>query len=336
MKQDEERVRALIEPPATKAPSREDNPFSQIMTASPRMEIRIGIARRVAAASCPVLLLGETGTGKELFARAIHDSDRSGLPFVPLNCAAVAPTLLESELFGHAAGAFTGAGRAKRGLLEQAAAGTMLLDEIDKATPEFQAKLLRFLDTGEILRVGETTPRPARARIISAMNRDPSEQIREGALLPDLLYRLQGIRITLPPLRDRGGDALLLADHFLHVSCRASGRLLRLSPDSIDLLARYQWPGNVRELKSHIERAVLLAENGLITPESLGLEEPTARTGGRGDRVGRSISPSAEAERSVILEALHDAGGNVTHAARKLGIARSSLYRKIHKLGLSL
>ncbi len=327
-------MRALLKRPVEPPVKCISEPFAAIVTDNPKMHRLIEEARRIASAPCPVLLVGETGTGKDLFARAIHKAGCPDRPFVALNCAAVAPSLLESELFGHAAGSFTGAARIKKGLLEEAAGGTIFLDEIDRASTEFQAKLLRFLDGGEFYRVGETRPRLVETRVLSAMSRDPEKLVSEGTILPDLLYRLKGIRFDLPPLREREGDVSLLAEHFLAQGRRTPGRTMRVSPAALEVLARHYWPGNVRELKSLIERAVLLSESSLITPASLGLEEGIPFTGDREEDACRPVSPLIEAERVVILESLQKEGGNVVATSRHLGISRSALYRRMNRLGV--
>jgi len=247
-----------------------------------------------------------------------------------MNCAALASSLLESELFGHAAGSFTGAGRAKRGLLEEADGGTILLDEIDKSSPDFQSKLLRFLDTGEMRRVGETRPRQIETRVLSAMTRDPSDLLSEGSLLPDLLYRLKGVQITVPPLRARDEDIRLLAKHFLAEYSASSGFAVRYTTACLDALAQHTWPGNVRELKNVVERAFLFAENGWIGPRALGLSTQCAQIS-KGDSADSSPNSGL---RLAIEDALRESGGNVARAARSLGISRSTLYRKMRRLGI--
>jgi len=309
---------------------RKNDPFAAIVTHSPILLEKIETARRVASADCPVLLTGETGTGKELFARAIHEAGRPSSPFIALNCAALSENLLDGELFGHTAGAFTGATRAKRGLLEAAAGGTLFLDEIDKSSPAFQAKLLRFLDTGEVRRVGETETRRSTARVVSASNRNSRALSESGRLLPELIYRLRGVEIALPPLRERTEDIVLLAERFLSISSGMGSRSLRLADETIEALLVYRWPGNVRELKHEMERAVLLSEKPVVGPEVLALDDESTSLEDE-----TRIRPTTAEERT-IRQALGRSNGNVSCAAARLGLSRVTLYRRLRVHGIAL
>jgi|GEM_PF-1677532 len=327
MRADETRVRRTLaggrRPLRAKPlpPQRPGDPFATIVTQSRTMRRRIEAARTIAPSGLPVLLTGETGTGKELLARAIHEAGRPGQPFLPVNCAAMPEGLLESELFGHCKGAFSGAEREKPGLLEQADGGTVFLDEIDKASPSLQAKLLRFLDCGEVRRIGTTKLVHVSTRILSATSRDLKELVREGSLLPDLVYRLSGEVIELPPLRARRGDIVPLAEHFLDTLSR---RPIALSPEAKILLIGYAWPGNVRELRHVVERSMLHSVEGTIQPAALPrkLRESAAT---------QEISPW---EKVRIQKALERFNGCADRAAGELGMSRSTLYRRIRVLGM--
>lgn len=289
--------------------------------------------RRIAPSQGRVLITGENGSGKELVAQAIHsESRRSGGPFVKLNCAAIPKDLLESELFGYERGAFTGAVATKKGKLEMADKGTLLLDEIGDLSAESQAKLLRALETGEVERLGATTAVRFDARIVSSTNRDLVEAVEKGDFREDLYYRLNVLPIHVPPLRERGSDIPLLATHFLARFGEAEGRPEKhLSDETIALLSEYHWPGNVRELRNLMERATVLVEGATIEAADLApwLESAPERDEGRGLR--------AEVERreaEAIRKALEGANGNVTQAAAGLGIDRTNLHRKMRKYGI--
>ncbi len=302
------------------------------VVADPRMEAVSALARRAAASSSTVLILGESGTGKEVLARRIHAwSPRASGPFVGTNCAALAETLLESELFGHEKGAFTGAVARKAGKFELADGGTILLDEIGDVSAAFQAKLLRVLEERSFEPVGGTRPVEVDVRVLAATNKDLKKKVAEGTFREDLYYRLDVISITLPPLRERKGDVRALAEHFAAEVARESKRgPLRLSSEALDLLAAHSWPGNIRELRNAIERAVVLASGDEVTaldlPPDL-LDRPAGVPGGFHERV-------EEFRRSVIREALEACGGNQTRAAEKLGLQRTYLARLVKQLGL--
>ena len=282
----------------------------------------------VADSSATVLVLGESGTGKELVAKTIHEmSYRRSKPFIVVDCGSLPETLLESELFGHMKGAFTGAIANKRGLFEEADGGTIFLDEIADTTPAFQAKLLRVLQEGEVKRVGGNQTQKIDVRIISATNRDLIELIRSKAFRQDLYYRLAVLPLHLPPLRERREDVPLLVKHFVAASCQRHRQPLRtVSPDVMQALTDTTWPGNVRELQHYIERAVVTTTGPHLTCKdivAMGSEQPS------GDL--RSVSRGAvkHAERSRILQALRQAEGNRAKAARLLKISRASLYNKL-------
>jgi transcriptional regulator with GAF, ATPase, and Fis domain len=290
---------------------------------------------RVAPTEATTLIVGETGTGKELVARAIHRlSHRGDRPFVAINCAALTETLLESELFGHERGAFTGAIAQKRGKLEIAAGGTVFLDEVGDMSPALQAKLLRALQEREIERVGGTRTFPIDVRFVSATNRDLALAIKSGAFREDLFYRLNVVSIALPPLRDRKEDIPLLAGYFLRRHAEKARRQLRgFSTEARDCLMRYDWPGNVRELGNAIERAVVLAAGDIVLPEDLPstlVESSPAPASG----LGRYHDAVNEAKRAVIRRALEEANGAFTEAAKLLGVHPNYLHRLVTRLGL--
>ncbi|MBI3272566.1 MAG: sigma 54-interacting transcriptional regulator [Planctomycetes bacterium] len=296
--------------------------------------------RRAAPVDSPVLLRGETGTGKELAARAIHGaSPRRRRPFVALNCAAVPPDLFESELFGHARGAFTGAFTGKKGLVEMAEGGTLFLDEIGECPLAAQAKLLRVLDAREVLPVGAEQPRRVDFRLLAATHRDLSAAIEAGGFRSDLYFRIKVLEIVLPPLRERPQDIPLLADRFLEEFRRLNPAVHAFAPAALDLLRRYAWPGNVRELKNAIERAVLVAAGPRIEPEDFplelraGLSSPEA-AGGTGTCGAAAETLLRDVERRHILRVLRLAEGNKTKAAALLGVDRGTLYNKLREFGL--
>jgi DNA-binding NtrC family response regulator len=285
---------------------------------------------QLAASRVSVLVRGETGTGKELVARAIHfNSADAPEPFIAVNCTALTETLLESELFGHVRGAFTGAVSDRRGRFALAGTGTIFLDEIADTGPEFQAKVLRILEDGEFYPVGTELPERTEARVITATHRDLEDMVREGRFREDLYYRLRVVEIVLPPLRDRPEDLPLLARHLVK---KASAKLHRAEPtlpdSTIEVLLRHDWPGNVRELENCLTRAVALATGGVIRPEHLGLAQET----------GASLRPFKtleETERGEVRRVLAATGGNKTRAAEILGISKPRLYRLIDKYELS-
>ena len=310
-------------------------PFGGIVTRSGRMEDVLRIVDRVAPTESSVLVLGESGTGKELVARAIHErSSRAERPFVPIHCGALPREVLESELFGHEKGAFTGAVNAKPGLIELADGGTLLLDEIGDMEPDSQVKLLRVLETGMFFRVGGTRPRRVDVRLVAATNRDLAAAMKGGQFREDLFYRINTITVLLPPLRERPEDVALLAQYFLETN--ATYGLKRLSPAALAALEAYAWPGNVRELLHVIQRGVILCKGDEITPGDLPPEIAgrTAGPGGPAIAAGGVASsagaPTLEAmERQHIVATLRQVGGHRGKAAAVLGIDPKTLYRKI-------
>jgi len=285
-------------------------------------------AARVASTDATVLIQGESGTGKELVARAIHaSSPRSEGPFVAVDCGAIAEGVLESELFGHARGAFTGAQATRRGLFEEADHGTLFLDEIGDVGPGLQARLLRALQEGTVRPVGTNEPVAVDVRVVAATNRDLEQAVKDGAFRADLYYRLDVVSIRIPPLRERREDVPLLAEHFAHKHGRAEGATL--SPAARDLLVAYDWPGNVRELENVIARALAMNPSGVILPEDLpeavrgaARAQPAPAGLAAGDR-----PTLADLERRYAAQVLKETGGNKTRAAEVLGIDRKTLYR---------
>jgi DNA-binding NtrC family response regulator len=302
--------------------------------------------RRIAASDATVLLTGETGTGKELLAHMIHAAGaRAAGPFVAIDCSAISPALMESEMFGHEAGAFTGADRLKRGRIEMAEGGTLFLDEIGELLPDLQPKLLRFIEELSFYRVGGVRPFPADVRLIAATNRDLNRAVADGRFREDLLYRLKVMPLRLPPLRDRPEDVRPLVEHFApRLAARVGRPFLGLVDETWTLLERYPWPGNVRELRHGLERALILSDDGILRPEQFQLTLPAAppeptTDGRRSDRRepalpppaarGSAPPPLAQVEAETIRRALRYAGGNRQHAARILQIHRNTLAKKI-------
>lgn len=294
------------------------------------------LAEKAARTDLTVLIQGESGTGKELFAQAIHNaSPRAGRPFVAINCAAIPDTLLEAELFGYEAGAFTGARRSgKPGKFEQADGGTLFLDEIGDMPLPMQAKLLRAIQDGEIEKVGATGRVRVDVRLIAATNQDLARLVDEGRFREDLYYRLNVVRVDLPPLRERPEDIRLLAGIFCERFCAAHGVDRTLSEEAMELLLRYRWPGNVRELANAVETAMWFADGPVVRVADLPAFVREQRIGGRygGQRTLEDII--AEVERDVIIEALEATGNNKAKTAKMLGLPRSSLYEKLSKYNL--
>jgi DNA-binding NtrC family response regulator len=304
---------------------------------SPAMKEVFEVVQQVAPARATVLLLGESGTGKEMVAKVIHQlSPRAQQPMVSVHCAALAPTLLESELFGHEKGAFTGAHERRIGRFEQAQGGTLFLDEIGEIDASVQIKLLRFLGERTFERVGSNKTLSADVRLIAATNRDLEERVKEGAFREDLFFRLRVVEIRLPPLRDRLEDIPLLARTFLAELSRENDKPVKgFTPEAFDLLMRYHWPGNVRELRTTVEHAVVLCRGEKVTVRDLpaALREGAAKGQEEKDMkrvLARSDLTAKEAEREMILRALKATGGNRTDAAKRLGVSRRTLHRKLH------
>ncbi|HLV64921.1 MAG TPA: sigma-54 dependent transcriptional regulator [Polyangiaceae bacterium] len=283
---------------------------------------------KIAPTDATVLITGESGTGKELVARAVHaNSRRAQRPFVTVNCAAISETLLESELFGHARGAFTGAVTARKGLFEEADGGTFFFDEIAETTPAFQAKLLRAIQEGEIRHIGENRPVKVDIRIIAATNVDLAHAVEERRFRKDLYYRLNVARFRLPPLRERKEDIPLLVEHFLAKYNRKMNARARLGEGVMDHLLTYEFPGNVRELENMVEQSVALSTNGIIQTDDI-LPRPP--------RPGRTLANIVdEAERAAVEAALRAHGGSRERAAEELDISPTTLWRKMTRLGIS-
>jgi DNA-binding NtrC family response regulator len=303
--------------------------FHNLLGASSAMQAVFALIRQAAPGDANVLIIGESGTGKELVAKALHyNSSRGERPFVPVNCAAVPAGLLESELFGHVRGAFTGAIAARRGLIREVEGGTLFLDEIGDMAPELQAKLLRVIEDRAVRPVGSDNAVPVNIRILAATNKDLVARIQEGLFREDLYYRLAVIPIQLPPLRERREDIPLLAEHFLRRTFAASGKEIRgFTPEAMAALLRHPWPGNVRELENVVERAVTLTVGGQIPPEALLLDVSAGSP---------PASLLAQAARRPTLEGLtteyvslvlREVGGDKTKAAEILGVSKRTLYR---------
>ncbi len=307
--------------------------FENIIGRSEAVRAVLGRIVRVAPTDATVLITGESGTGKELVAKAIHaNSKRGDMAFVPVNCAAITETLLESELFGHAKGAFTGAVSARKGLFEEAQGGTFFFDEIAETSMAFQAKLLRLLESHEVRRVGENSPIFVDARIIAATNRDLRTAVAEKQFREDLYYRLNVARFILPPLRERKEDIPLLVDFFLHKYNRRHSKNLRLADGVLEELFTQQFPGNVRELENLVEQAVALAVGDEITVEDvIPLDQP--RPLGGGSQTLASVVEAAE--RQAIEAALAESEGNREKAADLLAISPTTLWRKMTRLGIT-
>ncbi len=306
-------------------------PLDGLLTRDPGM---LKIARqveRVAPTSATVLLLGESGTGKEVLARALHQlSPRRDKRFVAINCAAIPETLLESELFGHEKGAFTGAVKQTQGKIEVADGGTLFLDEIGDLPPALQSKLLRFLQERKIERIGGRSEIGVDVRVLCATHRNLRELIAQGSFREDLFYRLSEIVITIPPLRERAGDAALLAHAFVQRFASQNGReRLVLGEDALDAIARHRWPGNVRELENCIKRAVIMADGAAIRAEDLGLETADEQPILFNLRQARE-----EADRQAVVKVMAYVDGNIARAADLLGISRPTLYDLLNRFGL--
>ena len=350
--------RALADSGVDNGDLAKDDPFASIVGQHPSMARLFEVVRLIAASPTTVLLEGESGTGKRLVAHAIHRADpkRRDQTFVEVSCGALPETLLESELFGHVRGAFTGAIRDKQGRFELANGGTIFLDEIDAFSPALQVKLLRALQERTFERVGDSKTVKVDVRIIAATNRKLQDLVRQGSFREDLYYRLNVIALRLPPLRERATDIPLLVHHFLKRTSAEVGKpLAGVTPETLELLCNYTWPGNVRELENAMERAVILAQQQKVLPKDLPESIQTPSTG-MPVMYPLSSEPTPAAaplqlpaaangpaslkeamqdpEREIILKALADAKGNRSLAAKRLGIHRSTLYHKLRKLSL--
>ncbi|MBI4386076.1 MAG: sigma-54-dependent Fis family transcriptional regulator [Elusimicrobia bacterium] len=309
--------------------------FEGIVYASPQTARILELVKKVAATDATVLIEGESGTGKELIARAVHEnSTRRNGSFVAINCGALPEGLLESELFGHVRGAFTGAERNKRGLFEEANGGTLFLDEISETTPALQVKLLRALQEGEVRRVGDNHPIKVSGRLIAATNKDLARCAAKGIFREDLYYRLKVFPIHIPPLRERPEDILPLAEHFLRKARKKiGGRAARFSPAAAEALKAYAWPGNVRELEHAVERVLIMASGNSVESRDLPPEIMPPETKSRPAAASRKPS-LGELEKKHILQVLESCGGNQAEAAKVLGIGRNTLWRKLKSYGL--
>ena len=324
-----------------------------LIGASPEMEKVYRIVSKVAHSTHPVLILGESGTGKEMVARSIHENGpNAARPFVPVDCGSLVPTLIESELFGHVKGAFTGANRSKEGLLSAAAGGTVFLDEIGELPMDLQARLLRSLQEKEVRPVGATRAVPISARVLAATNRDLSAMVVQGAFRKDLYFRLSVVNLKLPPLRERRNDIAMLAEHFLDRIQRESGKAHTFSEEAVRLMAEYDWPGNVRELENAIERACSLSSGPVLHMADL----PTQLQDFRAHRQAAALASAADAslhrqteghaepgavvsiaeiQRQAILGTIRQLNGDKLMAAKLLGIGKTTLYRKLKEYGLT-
>ena len=311
-----------------------DGSFRGLVGSSEAMQRLYRRVERVGDSQATVLVEGESGTGKELVARAIHDcSPRRHGPFVAVNCAALSPSLLESELFGHERGAFTGAHARRRGRFEAAEGGTLLLDEIGEMEPGLQAKLLRALEEREIVRVGSNEPLPVDVRVVAATNRSLRARVDEGTFRADLFFRLNVVRLALPPLRERPGDVPELVDAFLDELVERHGcERPRVEPRLLDRMRALPWPGNVRELRNCVETMLLTGPADALGPDDLPPELAGRR---RAAGVSLSMRPIAEVEKELIANTLRELDGNRARAAQALGISARTLYRRIKELGLS-
>ncbi|MDK2970511.1 MAG: hypothetical protein PWP23_266 [Candidatus Sumerlaeota bacterium] len=322
LKRENERLRAEVN---------ERYGFENIVGNSPAMQRIFQVVRQVAPTKASVLVQGETGTGKELVARAIHyNSPRRKKAFVAVNCGALSQSLLESELFGHEKGSFTGAVSQRAGRFEAADKGTIFLDEIGETSPEFQVKLLRILQEQELERVGGSKPIKVDVRVIAATNRDLKKEVEAGRFREDLYYRLNVIKIDLPPLRERQEDTALLVHHFLQQFNKEHGRNLTIGPKTMQLLQNYSWPGNVRQLRTMMESISILTPGKEIQPKHL--PEEVAADPDPGSQLRLKVGMTVrDAERELIRATLNEYGGNKAKAARVLGLGRKTLYRKLEE-----
>ncbi|WP_197338604.1 sigma-54-dependent transcriptional regulator [Ralstonia solanacearum] len=310
--------------------------FGQMLGNSSAMQTLYDQVSRVAPTEATVLLIGESGTGKELAAQTIHDlSLRRKQPFLPVNCGAISPNLIESEMFGHERGSFTGADRQHKGYFERANGGTLFLDEITEMPVELQVKLLRVLETGVFMRVGTNREIDTDVRVIAATNRDPEEAVADGKLRADLYHRLNVFPLQLPQLRERGKDVELLAQHFLDQLNAHNNTKKTFLPQAMDTLRAYNWPGNVRELRNYVQRAYIMSDDTGISTESVPLQVSTTQASSGSTLmipVGTSL---ASADKKIILATLEQCGGVKKRAAELLGISLKTLYNRLEEYGNS-
>src|SRR6266508_1262242 len=301
--------------------------FTDILGSTPKMREIFAVIQRVAKTDATVLCEGESGTGKELLARAVHShSPRRSAPFVAINCGAIPETLLESELFGHEKGAYTGAHIQRKGRFELADGGTLFLDEIAEMSVPLQVKLLRFLQERQIERVGGREMIRVDVRVIAATNKDLRSELQAGRFREDLYYRLSVVNLNVPPLRDRGEDLILIANAFLRRHAQEQRRKLRLSSGALEAMARYRWPGNIRELENAVQRAVIMAHGKLIEAADLGIAVESASVDRPSLREARG-----RAERQALVEALIKTRGNFSQAAKHLGVSRPTFHGMLTK-----
>ncbi len=310
--------------------------FAEIIGQSPAMQEIFDTVRQVSASRATVLIQGESGTGKELVARAIHRlSPRAKGPLISVHCAALSTTLLESELFGHEKGAFTGANERRAGRFEMSDGGTLFLDEISEIDASVQVKILRVLEERRFERVGGSTPIDVDVRLVAATNKDLRAMVADGKFREDLFFRLYVVVITLPPLRERAGDIPLLAQHFINVYAKDNGKTIEgLTPDAMDVLTSYPWPGNVRELRNTIERMVVMGRGSRLTVRDLPPQVRESAAASAPSASGRGYLSLEETEKQLIIKSLKVHGGNRTKAAAELGISRRTLHRKLNEYGL--
>ncbi len=309
-----------------------DQPYTDFVGNSPQMQEVFSTISKVAITDANVLILGENGTGKELVARALHrNSARSEEVFINVDLGSLSDTLFESELFGHEKGAFTDAKKEKPGRFEIASGGTIFFDEIGNLTPPLQSKLLTVIERREVIRVGSNRPIPVDVRLICATNSDLYESVSESLFRQDLLYRINTVEIQLPPLRERGDDILLLANHFLKIYSKKYKKNLRgITSAAVKKIMHYSWPGNVRELQHAIERAVIMTESSSLEPDDFILSPPRKKSGD----LELETYNLDEIEKNVIEKVIKQNQGNITQAAQELGLTRTSLYRRMEKYGL--
>jgi DNA-binding NtrC family response regulator len=329
--------RALLKSPAAPPPSAvRDTMPPALLGRTPAMTAVYKQIAHAASAEAPVLIIGESGTGKELVARAIHQhSNRAGRPFVPINCGALTETLLESELFGHVKGSFTGAVADNKGVFQTAHTGTVFLDEVGEMSPALQVKLLRVLQEGELRAVGASRAVKIDVRILAATNVDVERAVTEGKFRQDLFYRLGVVIIKLPPLRERRDDIPLLVERFLKAACSKAGKQVELTRGAIEALASHAWPGNVRELENLVERLVVFSRGNRVDVADLP-PTVTPRPPAIEKRLFDDLPSLEEIERRYLLHVLEQVGNNRTRAAEVMGIDRRTLYRMAERFGIPL
>jgi two-component system, NtrC family, response regulator len=305
--------------------------FEEIIGSSPQMHEVLETLRKASATDIPILITGESGTGKELIANAVHkQSQRKGGPFVAINCGAIPDTLLESELFGHEKGSFTGATTQRKGKLEYANGGTLFLDEIGDLLPELQVKILRFLQEKVIERVGGRQPIPVDTRVVAATNQNLEADVKANRFREDLYFRLAVVKLALPPLRERGDDVIQLAEHLVLAFSKELKRPpKKFSKSALEAIRKYDWPGNVRELQNRVKRALVLSDGPTIGPAELELEFPNSNAS------ASTLREAKEAlEREILLNALRENSGNISKTAKSLGVSRPTLYDLMARYGL--